>query len=467
MLRKFPALVAFGLLALGLWMPWPAAILVALPALILVRRWPGTLWLLVVPLAGLLQLAVSRHEHRQVQQYAGASGVFLYEVRGRGLGVLRQWVRGQDTLDLFLPVGLLSFGRYTFGERLWLEGTLLSRDSVPSTLQAFYRGEGRALVLRPRELLGREWPSGPAATLRRHIRQHLQKHLPEPEASLAVALVLGDRQGLPRRVLQDFRQTGTLHLLALSGLHVGLLLLILLLFLRTLRVPFRAALFGATALLWIYLGIVGPRPSLVRGLIFVSAFALAYLVERPRNYLNFLGVAGFASLLVAPWWVWSVGFHLSYGATLGILVGMPAWPKLRWPHLQPLWDALGVSLFAQGALVPLLLFYFHGLSVLAPLLNVPLVFLTWLLMAELFLGILAGPWGGAFLRVADLLARVLLGTVHQAARWPWGYLQVADFPAWALGLGILGVLSVFLLWRRLLAAPFQGTGTGPKPRNDR
>ncbi len=465
LLRRSPALVALGLMVLGLVVPWPGALALGGIAVIAGRRWPAALWLLVVPLAALLNLGTEIQQRRWVQRYAGRSGAFLYEVQGRGLGTVRCMVLGDETLRVSVPVGFLSFGQYTYGERLWIRGTLEPRDSAAPTLRRYFRGEGRALVLRPQELLERHPPAGWAAHLRERWRRHLQKHLHGPAAGLAVALVLGDRHSLPREVLQDFRRTGTLHLLALSGLHVGLLLLILLVFLQTLRVPFRLSLVLATALLWGYLAVVGPRPSLVRGLLFVSAFALAYVVERPRNYLNFLGVAGVVSLMWAPWWLWSVGFQLSYTATLGILWGMPTLPRIRWAWLQKPWEALWVSLFAQGALVPFLLFYFHGLSLLAPLLNVPLVFLTWLLMAELFLGTVAGPWGAPFLAVAQALAQILLGIVRGAA--PWGYVQVPSLSGTGFFLLLAAVIALFILWRKLTAAPFQGRGTGTPEADSR
>ncbi len=451
------------MLALGLSLPWEIALSFGLPGFLLGYRWPASRWLLVIPLGALLGLQSARHRQMLEQRWLGRQGVFLYRVQGKGLGQLKAYVAGTETLRLRVPVALPAFGGYAYGEGLWIRGQIEPLDSVSPVLQRYFQGEGRYLVLRPRVLLGREPARGVAAHLRRSLEQRLQQNLSPPAASLAQALVLGDRRNLARSVLRDFRRTGTFHLLALSGLHVGLLLLILLVFLQTLRVPLRASLLLSTLLLWGYLWVVGPRPSLARGLFFVSAFALAYLVERPRNYLNFLGVAGVFSLLFRPEWLGSVGFQLSYGATLGILVGMPGLPRLRWPWLQRLWEAGWVSVFAQGALIPLLLLHFHGLSVVAPVLNVPLVFLTWLLMAEVFLGLLAGPLGAPFFALADLAARGILAIVHTVARWPWTYLEVSDLPPVALVLITLGVLGGFWLWR--CGAPFQGMATDfPEPR---
>ncbi|MEO0249317.1 MAG: ComEC/Rec2 family competence protein, partial [candidate division WOR-3 bacterium] len=227
----------------------------------------------------------------------------------------------------------------------------------------------RAVALEPYP-----WFSGARAW----ARDKLRKASSSPEnMGLSVGFLLGDRDFIPGPLLEDFKRTGLMHLLAISGLHVGLIFFILVMGFSFL--PRQWGIGVAAALIWLYAFFVGGAPSVIRASIFISLFALAYISGRRRNDLNTLGAAALATLAVNPSWINDTGFQLSYLATFGILYYMRGltfpgqWIK-RW-----LLTPLLVTLSAQVFVAPVLLSQFGTLSLWAFPLNiieVPLLFLV-------------------------------------------------------------------------------------------
>ena len=155
--------------------------------------------------------------------------------------------------------------------------------------------------------------------VRRSLHASLGRTTPEPEASLGQALVLGMRDAIPDAVLDDFRKTGTSHLLAISGLHVGVLMALVL--------PMSARIFGRRRSLyliaplvavWVYAVLAGLPPSVVRASIMGTVYLAALALGRPKSILPVLGLAAAVMVAVSPNILWSVSFQLSFAAMAGI-----------------------------------------------------------------------------------------------------------------------------------------------------
>ena len=273
--------------------------------------------------------------------------------------------------------------------------------------------------------------------VRRSLHASLGKSTPEPEASLGQALLLGMRDTIPDAVLDDFRATGTSHLLAISGLHVGILL--------ALALPVSARVFGRRRSLylivplvavWLYAVLAGLSPSVVRASIMGTVYLAALALGRPRSILPALGLAAAVMVAVSPNILWSVSFQLSFAAMAGIAtLADPVSRKLegifgvsdtegaasRLP-VRAVAVAVGTSAAAILATMPLTAFYFQQVSLVG--LPTTLVTLPMLPFALVFhtltgiLGLVLQPLGTAFGWLAWGAVTYIVQVVHLAAKLP-------------------------------------------------
>lgn len=248
---------------------------------------------------------------------------------------------------------------------------------------------------------------GYADALRRHILLKLETAgFKGANLDLVSALLLGQRQYVDQDVIKSFVDSGTIHILAISGLHVGLILLIL----NRLFQPLHRIKGGKTVasvlivvLLWSFAVVAGLSPSVVRAVTMFSLISVALHLRKSTNIYNTLIISAFILLLIRPNFLFEVGFQLSYGAVLGIVSLQPYFYKL-WnpPHyfLDLGWQTLTVTVAAQLSILPISLFYFHqfpGLFFVSNLVIIPFLGII------LGLGILV-----ILLAVLDLLPEFLL-----------------------------------------------------------
>lgn len=320
-----------------------------------------------------------------------------------------------------------------------------------------------------------EEEAGPVARLSHALRQGVEEILdeapPGPGAALARALILGDLSRLAPEVVRGLRRSGLGHLLALSGLHLGLAAALAWLLAAVLRLPprIRWLLVGLTVTL--YLLLAGPRPSLLRAAVLVAAGTAALALERPPAPANALGLAMGLLVLHRPSLVGNLGFQLTVAATWGILVLAPWWanrppfparfagsdPSASGGAKRSPWAGLGsllaVPVAAQIATLPWALPAFHGVSPLAPLLNLAAVPWTSLVLAAAFawlaLAAVAPAWAELSTPALDLLAAPLAWPARAPAA-PWWFLPL-DLPAGAaaaLALGLAAALGLPARWRQ-------------------
>ncbi len=185
---------------------------------------------------------------------------------------------------------------------------------------------------------------------------------------IAIALLLGEKGYLERGTRQAFVGLGLSHLLALSGLHLGFVAGAILLAFRLVR---RRSGFVLLLCLALYVGVVGCIMSLYRAFVMAAALVTAAGIKRPMDPLRALANAFVVVLLGFPFSFYSVGFQLSFLATLGVLLqvrGMSTPKSKGWPGRFWFWirSSLSVSLAAQAIVAPLVLSYFGKMSLLSP-----------------------------------------------------------------------------------------------------
>lgn len=211
----------------------------------------------------------------------------------------------------------------------------------------------------------------------------LRKHLPtENELAVGSALILGYRSEIPEEVKTAYANTGAMHVLAVSGLHVGIVFLVLNFFIKRIPLHDRWWHFLKAVLvlsgIWAFALVTGLSPSVTRAAVMFSCVQVGLAMRRDSNVYNTLLASAFIMLLFNPFALASVSFQLSYLAVLGIVFFQEKLAKLLFVRnriLDKIWQLFCVSVAAQFMLIPLTLYYFHQFPTyfwLSSLLLVPL-----------------------------------------------------------------------------------------------
>lgn len=199
----------------------------------------------------------------------------------------------------------------------------------------------------------------------RAIGLFAERGVSDRERGVIAALVLGKRDMVDAETRSAFTDAGAVHILAVSGLHVGIIYFfaawIIGKVVRGRRLGW-LRLAAALALLWLYAGIAGFSPSVLRAATMFSFIAAGREFGRFGNIFNMLAVSAFLLLMIDPFLIQSVGFMLSYLAVTGIVLIYPVlYPVWIAPHwvLDKIWSLTVVSVSAQAATLPVTLCFFH------------------------------------------------------------------------------------------------------------
>lgn len=317
--------------------------------------------------------------------------------------------------------------------------TQLRRQRVTQEIQV----ERMQLLSSPLSSAGRLGPRD----LRVWMEQRINAFLDVPQSALISGLLLGSRSDLSPEVRAQFAQTGTSHIVAVSGFNVVLVagfVTSLSLGLMGVRMSALQAILAVLA----YTLVVGAPPSAVRAAVMAGGALAARAVGRPADSLNALLLAGALIVLVDPLVVQDLGFQLSMLATGGLILLIPpvttgrTWRERVGNHVMP-------PLAAQVATLPLVLHTFHSLSLVALLANVIVAPLIPIAMAAgglliLLSGIDAFAVPVAW--VAWLSATGILETVRVCAELPGAWLATGDFPVTAM-LFAYAALAVWIIQR--------------------
>lgn len=228
--------------------------------------------------------------------------------------------------------------------------------------------------------------SGIVLPVKHYILGFFKRNLTDPHQAILSGFVLGERRGIPREIYKLFTDTGTLHLLAISGSNVALVVFVFFGLFSLLRVPYRVSLVLVFPLILIFSFVTGNQPSVVRASIMTSLFLLSLLVERERDILNLWALAALVILFINPSTLFDVGFQLSFMATLGLILWVPKLEKLLLSgfrnRLLKSYVALPffVSLSAQVFTYPITAYYFNNVSLYSLLANLVIVPLTGLVV---------------------------------------------------------------------------------------
>ncbi|TBW28061.1 ComEC/Rec2 family competence protein [Gramella sp. KN1008] len=222
-----------------------------------------------------------------------------------------------------------------------------------------------------------------AWNLREQLITELQKYnFKKDEMAVFQALILGQRRDITDELYKYYAAAGAIHILAISGLHIGILLLLLNFILKPVE-SFKKGKYIkpilVILLLWSFALLTGLSPSVVRAVCMFSFLAIGLQMNRKTSTLNSLFVSMFFLLLINPRFLFQAGFQLSYLAVFSIIVFQPPIYRLLKPKIKVIdyfWKIISVSLAAQIGVLPLSLYYFHqfpGLFLASNLVVLPLL----------------------------------------------------------------------------------------------
>lgn len=220
-----------------------------------------------------------------------------------------------------------------------------------------------------------------------NIRSKVEKELitngfKGEELAVIKALILGQRNDISKELLEEYTNAGAIHILAVSGLHVGIILLILTFILKPVERLKNGKIIKTiliVLLLWFFAIIAGLSASVVRAVTMFTAIAIGMTFNRKTLVQHTLIASMFVLLLCKPMFLFDVGFQLSYLAVFSIVTIQPKLYKLwnsKWFVTDKIWQLFTVSVAAQLGVLPVSLYYFHqfpGLFMLSNLVIIPFI----------------------------------------------------------------------------------------------
>ncbi|MDP7072263.1 MAG: DNA internalization-related competence protein ComEC/Rec2 [Candidatus Marinimicrobia bacterium] len=299
--------------------------------------------------------------------------------------------------------------------------------------------------------------------IRSYLKDVFNQRVGPPYAGLMSALITGVRSEVDPEIKDHFIATGVVHVLAVSGLHVGYVLLILIIFANLLRIPWGwdRVLIGTGLALFCML--TGGKPSVIRASLMAMLYLLAPVMNRPANIWNMIAAAALFLLMWNPFYLFDMGFQLSFTAVISIVFFYNYFnrvlperikvPNISNKPLQFIWGLFLVSLSAQIGTIPFTAVYFGKVPLTALIANVFIVPLIGVLVATGFIialfswipivGDIAGDAAWFFGRIIDILAAFF-------ANMEFGIIKTGAVQFYQVCIYALGVLALVLIMDKTL-----------------
>lgn len=368
-----------------------------------------------------------------------------------------------------------SYPRYALGQEVRVEGTFtfpettdgfdygayLMRQNIAGVflfprIEKIGEGKGNALVL----FLGK---------IKKAFEARIDESLAEPHAAFLKGLLLGERSSLPQKLIDEFKRTGTNHIIAVSGYNITIVGRFFMALLALLMVPVSISFWIATAAIFLFVLLTGASASVVRAGIMGILVLIAGREGRKYHMTNALVFAGAAMVFHNPFILrFDAGFQLSFLATMGLLYLVPfidrsvekMYPVFRAKErhaekknfLLPLQKILIETFAAQLMVLPLLLYLFHQISFISPLVNILVLVAVPYAMA---IGFAAGIGGFLWMPLGKLLGGIcwivleyILRLITFFAAIPFASVSFSSAPLLLVCL-LYGIL-IFFLFRSYL-----------------
>lgn len=299
-------------------------------------------------------------------------------------------------------------------------------------------------------------------TSRETILSILQKNIPvnKDELGIAEALLIGYTNDLDKDLVQAYSNTGVVHIIAISGMHLGLIYIMLVWSFA--KIPFinQSKIVQVVLILsclWLFSLLTGAAASVLRSAVMFTFIALGKIFSKQSSIYNSLAGSAFVMLSYNPYFLWDVGFQLSYLAVIGIIIFQKPiynWLYIKNKWINEVWKLMAISLAAQVLTFPICIYYFHqfpNLFLITNIIAVPLssiilfaeiglVAFSWISFVGVYLGKLVG-W------LVWCMNKIILWVSHLSFA-VWDNISSTIATTWLLYAVVLGI-AVWLLNKNL------------------
>lgn len=307
---------------------------------------------------------------------------------------------------------------------------------------------------------------------RLYLQELLNQYSSSPQKEVIEAMTLGNKRGISTELRDSFNKTGTSHLLAISGLHIGMVFMtgfFLFSFLlkrsEYLLLKFnvvKLAAAGSFFFVLIYASIAGMGITVMRATLMALVFLIAFLWGRQRDIYNSLALAGIVILILYPAALFDISFQLSFCAVLSIIYIVPrlnnislslfdSWPIFIRIILKKIYLLIIVCLAASVGTMPLIVFYFGRISAITVFANLFAVILLGtislaLSMGFIFTAFFSSTIAGIFIKTSSFFVNISLDIINKLASVSWSSFAVTKPNIWEI---IIFYIFIYLLMQLL------------------
>jgi competence protein ComEC len=254
---------------------------------------------------------------------------------------------------------------------------------------------------------------------KKKVEQSINRSVSEPQASLVAGILIGSRQGIPKDLLDQFNITGITHIIAISGYNIMIIVLLLMNLGKSLSINRKKMIWAIIIGLIFFVILTGMSASVVRAAIMGGIVVFARHIGRRSNVRNVLVLSALVMVFINPKiLIWDAGFQLSFISTIGLVYLTPKLERyLKWlPSKLAIRENLTCTISAIVMTLPLILFQFHRLSIVAPIVNLivlPVIPISMFVGFLMFLSSLTHPFLG---QIVGWFSWLLLGYVIKVVK---------------------------------------------------
>ena len=287
---------------------------------------------------------------------------------------------------------------------------------------------------------------------KKKVEQSINRSVSQPQASLVAGILIGSRQGIPQDLLDQFNITGITHIIAISGYNITIIVLLLMNLGKSLSINRKKMIWAIIIGLIFFVILTGMSASVVRAAIMGGIVVFARHIGRRSNVRNVLVWSALIMVFIIPKiLIWDAGFQLSFISTIGLVYLTPKLERyLKWlPSKLAIRENLTCTISAIVMTLPLILFQFHRLSIVAPIVNLivlPVIPISMFVGFLMFLSSLVHPLLG---QIVGWFSWLLLGYVIKVVEIfsSFGFASVEIQISWYVMVAMYVVL-IFVMVRK-------------------